>query len=35
MIELTPQRIRYLQFTGGALFILFLCFIGWQMALIS
>jgi hypothetical protein len=35
MIELTPQRIRYLQFIVGAAFVLFLCFIGWQFALIS
>ena len=36
MIALTPRRRRHvLQFIGGALFVLFLCFMGWQLALVS
>jgi hypothetical protein len=34
MIALTPPQRYVLEFTGGALFVLFLCFMGWQLALV-
>jgi len=36
VISLTSKgRLQVLQFIGGAVFVLFLCFMGWQLALIS
>jgi hypothetical protein len=34
MLALTPRRRYILELTGGALFVLFLCFMGWQLALV-